>query len=156
MPGTKIIILRMRELVYTGIFVGIGILLVVLLYFMFWGKNDNQGGSERADINTNYQAGVYTKELVFGESTVSLKVALDTDHVKSVEIEPLDESVTTMYPLMQPVVETISEQLAAGVTIEDIAMSEESQYTQEMILGAVEEILVENTQEDEKEVEEKK
>lgn len=147
MPGTKIIILRMRELVYTGIFVGIGILLVVLLYFMFWGKDDSRGENETADSTINYQAGVYTKELAFGESTVNLKVALDTDHVKSVEIEPLDESVTTMYPLMQPAVETISEQLAAGVTVEDIEMSEESQYTQEMILGAVEEILVENTRE---------
>lgn len=151
MPGTKIIILRMRELVYTGIFVGIGILLVVLLYFMFWGKDDSQASKETADNTINYQAGVYTRELAFGESTVSLKVALDTDHVKSVEIEPLDESVTTMYPLMEPAVETISEQLAAGVTIEDIQLSEESQYTQEMILGAVEEILAENVRGDAKE-----
>lgn len=145
MPATKIVILRMRELIYTGVFVAIGILLLVLMFFMFWGK-DSKGEKQKTGENkVSYQAGVYTKELAFGESTVSLQVSLDTDHVKSVEIVPLDESVTTMYPLMEPAVETISKQLAAGVATENIELTEESQYTQEMILHAVEEILAENT-----------
>ena len=36
MSKTKIIVLQMKELVYTGIFVGLGILLIVLLFVMFY------------------------------------------------------------------------------------------------------------------------
>ena len=39
MSKTKIIVLQMKELVYTGIFVGLGILLIVLLFVMFYPKN---------------------------------------------------------------------------------------------------------------------
>ena len=35
---TKIVVLHMKELIYTAIFVGLGILLVVLLLFMFLPK----------------------------------------------------------------------------------------------------------------------
>ena len=32
---TKIVVLRMKELIYTGIFVALGILLILLLVYMF-------------------------------------------------------------------------------------------------------------------------
>ncbi len=35
MSKTKIVVLQMKELVYTGIFVGLGILLIILLIVMF-------------------------------------------------------------------------------------------------------------------------
>ena len=145
MPGTKIIILRMREVIYTAIFVGLGILLLIILFFMFWPK---QGDTEQAANvsagEAEYQAGVYTKELKMGNATVNLQVTLDENTVKSVEIVPLDESITTMYPLMEPAVATISEQLQAGRDIKEISLTDESQYTQQIVVSAVEEIL--NTQ----------
>ncbi len=144
MPGTKIIILRMREVIYTAIFVGLGILLLIILFFMFWPGKDS--GSQDAAVQSQekqYQAGVYTKELQMGDATVNLQVTLDEDRVKSVEIVPLDESITTMYPLMEPAVKTISEQLQAGKGVEEISMSDESQYTEQVVLNAVQEIIQE-------------
>lgn len=142
MPGTKIIILRMREVIYTAIFVGLGILLLIILFFMFWPK---QGDAEpTANVSSGeaeYQAGVYTKELKMGSATVNLQVTLDENTVKSVEIVPLDESVTTMYPLMEPAVATISEQLQAGTDIKELSLSDGSEYTQQVVVSAVEEIL---------------
>ena len=32
---TKIVVLRMKEIIYTAIFIGLGILLVMLLFIMF-------------------------------------------------------------------------------------------------------------------------
>ena len=78
-----------------------------------------------------------------GDATVNLQVTLDEDHVKSVRIVPLDESVTTMYPLIEPAVETISEQLQAGKEIAEISLTDESQYTEQIILNAVQEIISE-------------
>ncbi|MDO4165960.1 MAG: hypothetical protein Q4D32_00995 [Eubacteriales bacterium] len=144
MPGTKIIILRMREVIYTAIFVGLGILLLIILFFMFWPGKDS--GAQDAAVKSQekqYQAGVYTKELQMGDATVNLQVTLDEDHVKSVEIVPLDESITTMYPLVEPAVKTISEQLQAGTEVDEISLSDESQYTEQIVLNAVQEIIQE-------------
>ena len=43
MSKTKILVFQMKELVYTGIFVGLGLLLIILLIVMFYpsGGEDN-------------------------------------------------------------------------------------------------------------------
>ena len=110
---------------------------------MFVGKGRSEGKQDTADANKRYQAGIYTKDITLGESTASLEVALDTDHIKSVKIVPLDESITTMYPLMEPAVKSVSNQLAAGVAPEEVELTKESKYTQQIIVDAVEEILEE-------------
>ena len=38
---TKIVVLRMKEIIYTAIFIGFGILLVMLLFIMFHPKKEN-------------------------------------------------------------------------------------------------------------------
>ena len=49
MSKTKIIVLQMKELVYTGIFVGLGILLIVLLFVMFYPKKEKSSDAT-ADV----------------------------------------------------------------------------------------------------------
>lgn len=144
MHGTKIVILRMKELVYTAIFAGVGIVLLLLIVYLFMGKGKSEDKQDTADMTTNYQAGIYTKDITLGESTASLQVALDTDHIKSVKIVPLDESITTMYPLMEPAVESVSKQLAVGVAPKEVELTKESKYTQQIIVDAVQEILEEH------------
>lgn len=75
---------------------------------------------------------------------VNLQLSLDEDNVKSVELVNLDESVETMYPLMQPTVDKISKQLAAGKSMEEIVISEESQYTEKLIVQSVSEMMQEH------------
>ena len=133
MRGTKIIVLRMKELIYTAIFAGVGIILLLLIVYLFVGKGRSEGKQDTADANERYQAGIYTKDITLGESTASLEVALDTDHIKSVKI----------VPLMEPAVKSVSNQLAAGVAPEEVELTKESKYTQQIIVDAVEEILEE-------------
>ena len=139
MSRTRIVILQMKELIYTAIFVGLGIILLILLFIMFW---PGKGGKEEAasmlgEMEQVYQAGVYTKEIKIGDAAVNIQLSLDEESVKSVDLVNLDESVSTMYPLMEPTVEKISKQLAAGSSVEEIALSEESQYTEKLIVEAV-------------------
>ena len=75
---------------------------------------------------------------------MNIQLSLDEDSVKSVELVNLEESVSTMYPLMQPTVEKMSKELAAGKTMDEIVVSEESQYTEKIIANAVSEILQEH------------
>ncbi len=146
MARTRIVILQLRELIYTAIFAGLGIVLLVILAIMFWPGKD--GNKNQVSLNRQpeeiYEAGIYTKEVNIGDAAMDLQLSLDENCVKSVELINLDESIETMYPLMAPTVEKISQQLAAGKTIDEIVLSEESQYTEQVIVDTVNELLKEH------------
>ena len=152
MSNTKIVVLRSKEVITAAIFVGIAVIvLFVLLGFLFTGKNDSKTTAQ-SNGDQKYEAGVYTKEfgdneeeLTIGDSVVNLQLSLDEDRVKAVEFVNLSESVETMYPLMQPTVEKLSKQLAAGKTMEEIVVSEDTQYTEKILVETVSEMLKEHT-----------
>ena len=151
MSKTKIVILQAREIIYTAIFVGLGILLLIVLFFMFWPSGSSSkktAGTYKG--NAIYEAGIYNEELTIGESRVELQVTLDEDRVKSVKVVNLDESVSAMYPLMKPSVKNISKQLASGVSIDEVVLSEESQYTEKLVLEKVKDVMKENTAQNKK------
>lgn len=152
MSRTRIVILQLREIIYAAVFVGIGILVLVTLFFLLMpGKNDGADVSSNLDReNKIYEAGIYQNKLTLGDAVVGLQVTLDESQVKSVEVINLDESVSAMYPLMKPSVETISNQLASGASVDEVVLSDGSKYTQELILSAVEEIMDEHKVQGEK------
>ncbi len=123
MSRTRIVILQMREIIYTAIFAGLGILLLIILFFMFWPDG---------------------KKMTVGDSVINLQVVLDEEQVKSVEMTNLDDTVSAMYPLMKPSVESISNQLAAGASLDEVVLSDEGQYTEKMILNEVDNVLDEH------------
>lgn len=150
MSKTKIVVLRMKEVVYTAVFVGIGILLLIVLFFMFGRQNSTKSESTQSTINNEgctykndaiYRAGIYESQFVIGEKTINLEVALDEEQVKSVKVKNLDESVETMYPLMKSAVKDVSKQLSAGLSIDEVVLSKNSMYTEKLILDAVKVVL---------------
>ena len=56
---TKIVVLHTKEVIYTGIFVVLAVVLAVLLFLMF-GKNKN---ADPASADAIYHAGVYTSPI---------------------------------------------------------------------------------------------
>lgn len=146
MAGTRIVVLQSKKVIYSMILIALGILAIIILIMMFVPGKDKNGetASVPNDIEQEYEAGVYTKEIQIGDTMVNLQLSLDENNVKSVELVNLDESVETMYPLMQPTVEKISKQLAAGKSMEEIVISEESQYTEKLIVQSVSEMMQEH------------
>lgn len=134
---TKIVVLHMKELIYTAIFVGLGILLIILLLFMFLPEKE-----EGESVPTmNYVAGVYTSSIMFHDNTVDVQVIVDENRINSISLVNLDETVTTMYPLMEPAVENISKQVIEKQSTEGITYSSDNQYTSIVILNAIENAL---------------
>ena len=147
MSRTRIIILQMREIIYTAIFVGLGILLLIILFFMFWPDGKDESSESASNENEKiavYEAGVYNKEMTIGDSVINLQIILDEEQVKSVEMTNLDDTVSAMYPLMKPSVESISNQLVSGASVDEVVLSDEGQYTEKMILNEVNSVLNEH------------
>lgn len=138
MSKTKIVVLHLKEIIYTAIFVGLGILLILLLVFMFVPKNkDNSSGNGKVV----YTPGKYTSQMTLNNATLNLEVVVDEDHVKSVKFINLDEAVTTMYPLVEPSLKAIEEQLCNDVDIKEITIPSDSKWTSLMIVETIEKTL---------------
>lgn len=138
MAKTKIIIIQMKEIVSTAVLVILGILLIVLLVFIFGPKRDKSGEASSAAI---YNAGTYSAQISLNNTALNLEVTVDPDRVKSVDLVNIDESITTMFPLLMPSLNDIETQLVNQVSIDDIVLSEDSRYTQMLLLESLKTIL---------------
>ena len=130
---TKIIVLHMKEIIYTVIFAALTILLILLLIFMF--RPDNK----EARQEPRYIPGVYTSDVTLNNTALEVEVTVDDSHINSIRFSNLDETVAAMYPLVQPAIEDIAEQICETQSLEDIALPEDTPYTSQMILDAVRE-----------------
>jgi uncharacterized protein with FMN-binding domain len=149
---TKILVLRMKELIFTGVLIFLGILLLILLLVLFFPKESGEEIDAGADTDTaadvdtvattaaaatKYTAGMYTSSVMLGDAAVDVQVILDEDKIKSISLVNLDETVETMYPLVKPAIEELSEQILAAQSTENITYSQNNQYTSLVLLSAI-------------------
>lgn len=132
---TKIIVLHMKEIIYTAIFAALGILLIILLVFMF--RPDGKKKQADAGAQGQYTPVTYTSALTLNNTTLEVEVSVDESRINSIRFSNLDESVTTMFPLIQPAIEDIAEQIYETQSLEDIRLSEQTPYTSQVILDAI-------------------
>lgn len=133
MAKTKIVVIQLKEIIYTVIFAALGILLILLLIFMFSGKDNEDVASE----TKLYKAGVWTSSIPLSDTVINIEVVLDENHINSVRIVNIDETITTMYPLVAPALDEISAQLSNDVPIDQLELQADSKYTQTLLIEAI-------------------
>ena len=136
---TKIMVFKMKELIYTAVFVVLGILLILLLVWMFLGKNKKE--ETPAEQASTYIAGVYTSTIQLGNQTLDVQVSVDSDKINSIEFVNLDEAVSAMYPLMPTALSSLSTQILQNQSLEGVTYSEEMKYTAQILLNAIHDAL---------------
>ena len=119
---TRIVVLHMKEVIYTTIFIILGIVLIFLLVYMFGPSRHNKTDTGQP----RYKAGVYTSSIQFEGQNLDVQVVVDENHINSV---------------MQSSMDNISEQICKTQSVDNISYSEENQYTASMLLHAVEDAL---------------
>ena len=134
---TKIVVLHMKEIIYTAVFVALGIILIILLAFMFIPKKE-----KAVDSKQQYTPGIYTSTVTLNSTNLEVEVVVDSTHINAIRISNLDETVATMYPLVQPTVEYIAEQIYENQSLENISYNEDSPYTSQIIIHAIEDALL--------------
>lgn len=127
---TKIVVLHMKEIIYTAIFALLGIILIIVLAIMFFPNNKEQSKQP-------YIPGIYTSTVQLNNTDFEIEVSVDSSHINAIRFTNLDESVETMYPLMQPTMEYIAEQIYDAQSLDNIKHSSESPYTSQVILDAI-------------------
>ena len=184
--NTKIVVLRRKELLYTGIFAALGVLFVILLLMLLLpgkdadtssGTPDSPDGtaetampdnvadlgrssqfSDAEDVSTGavadaepvldsasgpagtdntYIPGIYTTELILGSETVNVEVIVNDHAITSASLADPSETLTTMYPLLEPAMESLNDQLCEMQDPSQVTYSAETRYTSLVLLEAV-------------------
>lgn len=150
---TKIIVLHMKEVIYTGIFIFLGIVFLVLLAIMFLPNRDSVDSSssntessavistEQSSASGQYTPGIYSVTLEVSGTSLEMQVIVEKTSITDVSFTHLDEAIETMYPLFTPVLENIASQLKSGVALEDITYEDSQKYTAAVLISALEEVL---------------
>lgn len=151
---TKIVVLKMKELIYTAVFVGLAILLIAIGWAMLRGEKPDKDDTNQntpqttndshADVDTNatvgdprYAPGIYTASLPLSGQSLDVEIIVDTSQIKSVRLVNLQESVAAMYPLMKPTMESLSSQILTTQSTDGITYEDSSKYTAYVLLQAV-------------------
>lgn len=130
---TPIIVLHMKEVIYTIVFAGLSILLILLLLYMFLPDSDKTDSTE----TMKYTAGVYTSSILFQNSAIDVQVVVNENKISSISFVNLDETVSAMYPLIEPSLADLAAQIIEKQSLEGISYSAENQYTSLMLLNAI-------------------
>lgn len=135
---TKIVVLHMKEVIYTAVFLILAVLMIALLVIMFGPKKDKETAAtvESAEPD-RYVAGVYTTAIELNDNSFDVQVTVDTNHINSIELVNLSETTTAMYPLMEPTLENLATQIYATQSTDDISFQDDSKYTSMLLLEAI-------------------
>lgn len=158
--NTKIVVLRRKELLYTGIFAALGVLFIILLLMLLlpgkdtdasYGTPDSPDDTAAempdnvadvstgavADTGNTYIPGIYTTELILGSETVNVEVIVSDHAITSVSLADPSETLTTMYPLLESTMESLNDQLCEMQDPSQVTYSAETRYTSLVLLEAV-------------------
>lgn len=127
MNGTRFMVIKFKELVKTAIFAILGIIIIIGLIYFFLPK---------AQQNALYEPGTYKAEVNLNGQTAQVEVSVSKDKIKSVKLTEVSEAIPVFYPLA----ESTAGELAAAIVQSqslDVAVSEQSAYTAELLLDAV-------------------
>lgn len=149
---TKIVVLRLKEVIFTGIFVIIGIIAVVLLVTAFLPKDSDDTADVLADNTLSgtpdtafYAPGTYSASLILNDMAANIEIIVDENYISSVRFVELNEAIKTKYPLLEPALEDIAGQLIETQSLDTIVYSDDMRYTATLLISAIESALKEAT-----------
>lgn len=135
MGGTKIIVLKLKEIIKTALIVIAGIILILLLIKFFLPKDkDNAGESVR------YMPGTYTAEIYLSKGSADVEVTVSEDKITKVVLKNIDESQEVFYPLLKPTMEIIASEILETQSL-TVDIPSENTVTGQVLVGAIEEAL---------------
>jgi uncharacterized protein with FMN-binding domain len=156
--NTKIVVLRSKELVYALIFLVLSVLIIIAALSLLQPKDDEtddevQTSSSSAVITTTsenitssqstalYVPGIYSSVVSLGNVNMELNVAVDYDHINSITLTNLDETIETLYPLMSPTLSELSATIIADQSTDNITYPDDNRYTSMLLMQAINEAI---------------
>jgi uncharacterized protein with FMN-binding domain len=121
----------MKDIVRTGIFVIIGIVLLIVLIWAIMPRG------AASDIGArNFVPGTYTSYIIIHNLPIGVSVTVDEDKIIDITLSELAESQEVFYPLIRPTMATLSREVISRQTT-NIETPTEAAITSRILLDAI-------------------
>lgn len=135
---TKIVILRMKTIIYTIIIIALVLFVITMAWFMFGSKEAKKETAEtKTHSTTTYIPGRYTATLTVNATPLDIIVTVKESEISSIEFYNLSESITASYPLMQPALEKLTTQILTSQSTDNITYDDKMKYTQQALIETI-------------------
>jgi uncharacterized protein with FMN-binding domain len=147
---TKIVVIRMKELIIGAIIAVAVIVLLIFIIMSMTGKTSagNSSGSASHTTGTSakttstsiantYTPGVYTSSITLNGNPVDVQVTVDKDNINSIQLVNVSDAITTMYPMIQSSFDELSQAVIASGSTKNITYSSDNKYTSNLLLNAI-------------------
>lgn len=135
---TKIVVVKMKHVILTGVLLGILLLLIIFAATYFFSGDEPKPAVEETGM---YTPGVYNTSVALGGAAIDVSVAVDSNNINSISLENMTDSVETMYPLVEPAMNELVSQIVQNQSTDNISYANTSQYTSKVLLDAIDNTL---------------
>lgn len=90
---------------------------------------------------SKYMPGNYMSVITLNNQTVYMNVTVDDKRIIDISLDIMDETAAAMYPLIQPALDNISQQIYEKQSLDDVTYEKANQYTSVVLLNGIEEAL---------------
>ncbi len=132
MKGAKFVVLSLKDIIRNFIFILVGIALLVFLFLMFF----KSGNTE----SVQYTPGTYSSQVYIKGEPLEVFVTVDSDSISEINTSALDDKQMAYYPLIEPTASSLIPKVLEAQST-DIEMSDDSYYTQYVLLTAIDDAL---------------
>lgn len=111
MVKSRFVVLQMKDIIRAGIFVIIGIILLIVLIRAIV---PNRAAGAETGISAIYGAfvpGTYTSYIIIHNQPISVSVTVDEDKILDIVLSEMAESQEVFYPLIRPTMAQLSRQV---------------------------------------------
>ena len=134
---TKIVVVKMKHVILTGVLLGILLLLIIFAATYYFSGAEPKPKVEETGM---YTPGVYNTSVALGGAAIDVSVA-DSNNINSISLENMTDSVETMYPLVEPAMNELVSQIVQNQSTDNISYANTSQYTSKVLLNAIDNTL---------------
>ena len=107
MVKSRFVVLRMKDIVRTGIFILVGVALLIAL---IWAIVPGRGGEQHGPMG-GFVPGTYTSYIILHNQPITVSVTVNEDEILDITISQLEETVAVFYPLIGPTMANLSHQV---------------------------------------------
>ena len=111
MGGTKIFVLKLKDLIRIGIFVILGLALIILLLVLLVPRGRGSGPDDEGMNNVRFVPGTYVSTIVLNDDPVQVRVTVSENDILMVYLTGMDDVQRTFFPLFEPRMRDLAEEV---------------------------------------------
>ena len=129
MRGTKFMVVRLKELLKTAVFVVLGVIILLGLAKFFLGLGEESKTGE-------YKDGTYYGSITAGEEGALVAVTVTDGKISAGTMQEQSENLAALYPMVAEILPEVGAEVVRTQSL-SVAVKEGSAYSAKLVLDAV-------------------